>query len=186
MLRTSQLPDRRMMPTNNPSNVAATMLMAETSRVLSTQTSSARAYVSPTAHGISRNGMSKFALSARKPKPKLVCRCARLPAASLARNQTAATTTASSNHCAARPRGDARRTMSVPGRRVHQSALRVQIVHAARKAQAAFVAKRRVIDFAVIADVFEDPIGPVVIDTEQLAEITLQAEEAACLRILGG
>ena len=43
MLRTSQLADSRMMPTSRPSSVAATMLIAETSSVLSTQTSSARA-----------------------------------------------------------------------------------------------------------------------------------------------
>ncbi len=43
MLRTSQLVDSRMMPTSRPSSVAATMLIAETSSVLSTHTSSARA-----------------------------------------------------------------------------------------------------------------------------------------------
>ena len=43
MLRTSQLVDSRMMPTSRPSSVAATMLIAETSSVLSTHTSRARA-----------------------------------------------------------------------------------------------------------------------------------------------
>ena len=43
MLRTSQLVDSRMMPTSKPSSVAATILIAETSSVFSTHTSSARA-----------------------------------------------------------------------------------------------------------------------------------------------
>ncbi len=111
MLRTSQLVDSRMMPTSRPSRVAATMLMAETSSVLSTQTSSARPYVSPTAHGISRNGMSKLVSSARKPKPNVACRRARLPAAWLPSSQTTPSTSASSTHCAARARDDGRLTM---------------------------------------------------------------------------
>ena len=43
MLRTSQFVDSRMTPTRSPSSVAATMLMAATSSVFSTQTSRARA-----------------------------------------------------------------------------------------------------------------------------------------------
>ena len=41
------------------------------------------------------------------------------------------------------------------------------------------------VHLAVVADVLDDAIGPVVVDAEQLAEVAFQAEEAPRLRVLG-
>src|ERR1700712_3903742 len=91
-----------------------------------------------------------------------------------------------SSHCPARAPADGRLTMgrSVPGRQGLQPALVVEAVHAARQPQA-LGSESGVVDLAVIADVLDDPLGPLVVDAEQLAEIPLHAEIPAHVWICG-
>src|SRR5262249_16886790 len=69
---------------------------------------------------------------------------------------------------------------SAPGQGVLQSALRIELVPAARQFERAEIF---VVVLAVVADGLYDPIGPLIVDAKELAVVILQAEEAAYLGI---
>src|SRR5690348_232350 len=102
--------------------------------------------------------MSKFAPSARKPKPNVACRRARLAPASELRYQAIATTNASSSHCPARARRDDSLTTLLPGRRGHHSTVQERVVQPARQAES-LLTEVGIIILAVVADVLDDAVG---------------------------
>src|ERR1700693_3976429 len=72
------------------------------------------------------------------------------------------------------------RTALPPGQRVLRTAVRVEVVPAARQLQRTEIL---VVVLAVVADLFHDPVGPLVVDAELLAEGLLETEEATHLGI---
>src|SRR5713226_7171931 len=71
---------------------------------------------------------------------------------------------------------------SVPGIRIHQAAVAIEVVEPARQAQP-LRAERRLVDLAVIAYGLHDLVGEVVLEAEPLAELAFEAEEFLQLRI---
>src|SRR5260370_6235800 len=73
------------------------------------------------------------------------------------------------------------RLSSAPGQRILQPTLRVEVVPATRQLERTEIG---VVILAVIADGLDDVVAPGVVDSEQLAEIALEAEEPAGLGVL--
>src|SRR5215472_5720670 len=115
--------------------------------------------------------MSNPARWTRKPKPKCILRRARFAPRVVTRSPPAAMTTNRKAHWATWAPGDGRLTMmmlgrcggSAPGQWVLQTALRIELVPAARQFQRAEIF---VVVLAVIAYGLNDPIGPLIVDTK--------------------
>src|SRR6476660_4022538 len=138
--------------------------------------------------------MLKPAGSRRKSKPDLICRASRL-APTLRASRTAratrsrATAPCSSQSRRSRARRRARQAASAPitsaqRRGVHQAALGPQVVDAARQRHRRLRPEVAFEAFAVVADLLDDPVGPCGIETEELAGVLRDAEEALDARIL--
>src|SRR4051812_18864813 len=75
------------------------------------------------------------------------------------------------------------RSASVPGIRIHEATVAVEIVEPARQAKPALRAERRLVDLAVIALCLDDLVGEIVGEAERLAEIAFETEKLLHLRI---
>src|SRR5690349_20976633 len=71
-------------------------------------------------------------------------------------------------------------------RRVHQAALRPQVVDAARQADRCLGAQVALEALAVVAHLLDDAVGPLLVEPEQLAGVFRDAEEALHARVLVG
>ena len=68
--------------------------------------------------------------------------------------------------------------LSVPGIRVHQAAIAIEVVQASRQAEAPRP-EGRFVDFAVVGHGLHDLVGEIIVEAEPLAEIALEAEETS-------
>src|SRR5664279_5934526 len=151
--------------------------------------------------------MLKPAGSRRKPKPDLIWRTSRLAATFCARPTRSATTTSATAPCSnpSRSRRARRRARhaaspvaaadtgstlertgqrsSANRRRVHQPALGPQVVDAARQAEGRLEPEVSLEALAVVADLLDDAVGPLGVESQKLARVLGDAEEALHGRI---